>query len=456
MKTFRKIIFWTHLIIGLTAGLVIAISAFTGATMAFEKQTIAWCERKESRVTPPSKDAERWSLQDITANIRDEYPDARPQSIVVSSDPTAIISVSLSRTNTLYVNPYTGEFQPQGAQQARAFFQLMLRWHRWLGISAPPSGSQPNQTPVAPAAEGMSSSEPPRPAGGLREFASTVVGVSCGIFLALSISGLYLWWPRQWTAQALRAITLMSFKLRGKPRDWNWHNAIGFWSSPVLILTTFTGLVMSFHVLGDWIYKRPENENAALKISTPEPGTRPLGSDALLAVAQTEILNWETITLRLANRRQRGGGGMQRPSGENREATNLINTNTATATNSLAPGETLGQRREGGARAPQPVSISVTEIDSWSPVPVQLQLNPYTGDVLRVERLSDFGFGRAFRAMNRSLHTGEAGGVVHQALSLLACLGALVLVWTGFALSWRRFFGRAKSVKTAENSLTSP
>jgi uncharacterized iron-regulated membrane protein len=37
-----------------------------------------------------------------------------------------------------------------------------------------------------------------------------------------------------------------SLKLRGKPRDWNWHHAVGFWSAPALLLITLTGLVMSY------------------------------------------------------------------------------------------------------------------------------------------------------------------------------------------------------------------
>ena len=45
-----------------------------------------------------------------------------------------------------------------------------------------------------------------------------------------SASGFYLWFPRKWTWQHVRAVMLFSGKLRGKARDFNWHNVIGFWS----------------------------------------------------------------------------------------------------------------------------------------------------------------------------------------------------------------------------------
>lgn len=53
------------------------------------------------------------------------------------------------------------------------------------------------------------------------------------------------------------------------------------------------------------------------------------------------------------------------------------------------------------------------------------------------------------RSWTRFLHTGEALGGVGQFLAGLACLGGCVLVYTGFALSWRRFFGPPKVVDPA-------
>ena len=74
-------------------------------------------------------------------------------------------------------------------------------------------------------------------------------------FLVLAISGLYLWWPRKWSREAWRAITAMRFNLKGKARDWNWHNAVGFWTAPILIVLTLTAMPISYRWAGDLIYK---------------------------------------------------------------------------------------------------------------------------------------------------------------------------------------------------------
>jgi len=71
-----------------------------------------------------------------------------------------------------------------------------------------------------------------------------------------------------------------------------------------------------------------------------------------------------------------------------------------------------------------------------------LTLNPFTGDILKREGFADFSTGRQIRTWSRFLHTGQALGSPGQLLAGLACLGGCFLVYTGLALSWRRFFGR--------------
>ena len=50
--------------------------------------------------------------------------------------------------------------------------------------------------------------------------------------------------------------------------------------------------------------------------------------------------------------------------------------------------------------------------------------------------------GRRLRMYARFLHTGELFGFVGQTIAALCTLSAIMLVWTGFALAWRRFFKR--------------
>jgi uncharacterized iron-regulated membrane protein len=85
----------------------------------------------------------------------------------------------------------------------------------------------------------------------------------------------------------------------------------------------------------------------------------------------------------------------------------------------------------------------ISESGSWPrTATTTLTLDPYTGSVLHREGFGDQNLGRQVRSWTRFLHTGEALGPAGQFIAGLASLGSCVLMWTGLALAWRRFFGR--------------
>jgi uncharacterized iron-regulated membrane protein len=70
-----------------------------------------------------------------------------------------------------------------------------------------------------------------------------------------------------------------------------------------------------------------------------------------------------------------------------------------------------------------------------------------TVEVVRFEPYAAQSRGRQLRSWARWVHTGEAAGVLGQSVAAGASAGAVVLVWTGIALSWRRlgaFVGRRR------------
>ena len=76
--------------------------------------------------------------------------------------------------------------------------------------------------------------------------------------------------------------------------------------------------------------------------------------------------------------------------------------------------------------------------------------NVKTGEIERVETFSSFNAGRKIRMWMRPIHTGEAGGILGQTIAAGTAFSAAVLVWTGSALAWRRFFRRKPSVPARE------
>ncbi len=69
----------------------------------------------------------------------------------------------------------------------------------------------------------------------------------------------------------------------------------------------------------------------------------------------------------------------------------------------------------------------------------QLTLNRATGEVVRWEPFSSMTLGRKLRMGLRFAHTGEVAGIVGQTIAGVVSAGASVLVYTGLALTWRRF-----------------
>ena len=64
-----------------------------------------------------------------------------------------------------------------------------------------------------------------------------------------------------------------------------------------------------------------------------------------------------------------------------------------------------------------------------------------TGELVGRAGYPTFSRGFQVRRWLRFAHTGEVYGVVGQSLAGVVSLGAAVLVWTGLAMSWRRFLG---------------
>lgn len=377
--TFRKSVFWVHLAAGLGAGLVVAIMSFTGTAIAFQDDIVTYVEKDSVHVTPPTPQAARLPVAELIDRARQAQPDSRPTAVTVSSDPTQVVVVSFGRNGTRNVNPYTGEVRAPAAPRWRAFFHAMEDWHRFLGRS-----------------------------GDQRALGKAITGACNAAFLFLVLSGLFLWWPRKWRTKGLKRSLWFLRDATGRARDWNWHNVIGLWSAPILIILTATAVVMSYRWANDLVYQATHSpvpaQSAPPPPSLPAPAaaTPPASPDALLAAAQRQFPAWELLTLRLGSAPPAAAGSAPR----------------------LPPAAIMVFEREPRPRFARTV----------------LTLDPYTGETLQREAFADGSLGRRVRSWIRFLHTGEAFGWLGQLIAALASLGACFLVYTGFALSWRRFF----------------
>jgi uncharacterized iron-regulated membrane protein/flavodoxin len=244
-----------------------------------------------------------------------------------------------------------------------------------------------------------------------RATARAITGACNLAFFWLAVTGIYLWWPRSWRWRGLKSSFVFNPRLHGKARDWNWHNVIGFWSSGVLVVLTLTAAVISYPWANDLLYILTGSEPPPRVDGTrPRPqgqrrgdgGARDRASfDVFVARAERQAPGWIAMTMRLP---PRGDGPV----------TMLIQE--ATAPHLFARSQLILDR-------------SSAEVVKWE---------PYASNRL----------GRKLRSWVRGLHTGEALGFPGQTLAGLASLGGCFLVWTGFAMAWRRFRYRKREAET--------
>ena len=312
----------------------------------------------------------------------------------MKSDPAASVAVNLGRENTVFVNPYSGEIL--GGQSAtHNFLRDVVDWHRWLGTEG----------------EG-------------RATARAITGACNLAFFWLAVTGVYLWWPHSWQWRGLKMSLLFSTRLRGKARDWNWHNVIGFWSSTVLVVLTLTAAVMSYPWANDLLY--------TLTGSEPPRAPRPV-HPRLKASARARP------TRRAARTPSQRRASMLYWRGHEEQV----------------PGWVMIMLRF-PPRGDGPVTASIQGPDAFHPFQrSQLTLNRATGEVVKWEPYANNSTGRKLRTWVRALHTGEAFGLPGQTVAGLASLGGCFLVWTGLAMAWRRFRSWRRTPKefTAEESV---
>jgi uncharacterized iron-regulated membrane protein len=397
MKRLRFAVFWLHLAAGVTAGVVILVMSITGALLALKPQILNAIEKDVRFVTPPAS-AARLGVHAIVASVQRERPGARPATVTLQADRGAAAAVALGRDGTLYVDPYSGRVLGEGSKRAQMLFRIVEDWHRWLGASADNRAS-----------------------------ARSVTGASNLAFLMLAVTGPYLWWPRSWSWSSVRAIIWFRCPRNGRARDFNWHNVIGLWCAPVLVVLTVTGVVMSYPWANALLFRLAGSPapvsnagaggaGAGARGGDAPPAPLPDNLDALWSRAEEQVPAWRTITARLS------------------------------------------------ARAGAPAAFTIVDGRSWNAFArSQLTVDAATAKVSRWEPYEASSRGQQWRGWVRFGHTGELGGLPGQIVAGLASAGGAVLVWTGLALAfrrllaWRRSWSRtiASASTTAARSLSS-
>lgn len=236
---FRKILFWSHLVAGVAAGLFILLMSVTGVLLTYEKNMLN--AARNAAPLSASQDGERLSL-DLLADRAREL-DRAGASLTVRRDNKGPVMVQQRGQDLLLLDPYTGAQIPDPAHGMEAFFGTVTRLHRWLALS-----------------------------GDSRNTGRAITGAANLVFLFIVLSGLYLWLPKIWKWSFIRMNLLFRRNLpTSKARDYNWHHVFGIWALVPLFFIVLSGVIISYSWAGELVYR-------AVGEDVPQRRGRPGGS----------------------------------------------------------------------------------------------------------------------------------------------------------------------------------
>jgi uncharacterized iron-regulated membrane protein len=383
MRTFRNIVFWLHLMGGCVAGVVILTMSVTGALLAFERQITASVDAPVVLQSQPGAVSEA-KLEPILTTLESSGRGV-PSELLLHNSAKAPVEARFGRQATLFLNPWTAEIIGQPNENLRGFFGSVERIHRSLGL-------------------GMQNA-----------MGRGIVGAANLVFLFMVVSGMYLWLPKVLSFAALRIRLLFRSGIKGRTREWNWHHVIGVWTSIPLFFIVLTGVIMSYPWASNLLFtmtgspvptsgfqgERGPRGNGGNRGSQRGPGANDLHAnnyrsiDELVQIAKQQAPAWKSISVTV----------------------------------------------------PQPqdrmLSLSIDKSVGGQPEQAfQVVMNRQSGNVEAIKQFSDNSAGRKLRAWSRFLHTGEELGLLGQIIGAIACLGAIMLVWTGISMALRRALAR--------------
>lgn len=278
LKMFRKLIFWSHLALGLTAGVLILVMSVTGVLLTYEPQIEDWAV---ARAIAAPEGAAPLSPDQLIEKVSAVNTMAG-QSLVFDRDSTAPVLLSAGR-NSVALDPFTSQPLVGAGEGVKAFFEKVTAIHRWLSPSGPTS------------------------AGG------AIVDASNLLFLFLVVSGIYLWLPPifRWTRLKMQ-LFLRSGLPSPQARHYNWHHVFGAWALVPLFLIVLSGVVMSYPWANRMVFAMVGEEAPAGR-GRPGGQVQPLPAEfqgilieggpvsyaTLLANAATVAPNWNSASISL-------------------------------------------------------------------------------------------------------------------------------------------------------------
>lgn len=358
-----------HLYLGVIAGAVLCITGLTGSILVFQDE-IDRALNKDLFIAVEGQ--KRYEIEEIIPLVREKYPDKKFSYVLVSdaNNPNSTYrfyntETEVDKAGEFFVNPYTGEISGKRLFTS-GFIRVVTNIHRTMLV------------PVA---------------------GRYIVGLCTLCMLILTISGLKLWVPQQYKKwKQWKSVLTVNFRAGFKRQNYDWHNVLGFYSAPVVIMLALSGFAITFSTvfiafLFVFTGKSPQSVAGIFgKQSSYVEGAKELTVGEVAAIAQKTFPNAEILAL----------------------APPLTPQNVYR----------FDMKSDGVAHTGNRIMVMVDQ---------------YSGEVLLNSEKDFPNVGNSYLSWLTPIHYGTFGGMPTRILALIGGLIPLLLYITGFIIWWPRY-----------------
>ncbi|GGD60766.1 PepSY-associated TM helix domain-containing protein [Lacimicrobium alkaliphilum] len=274
LSKLKSLLFWSHLVAGVVAGIALFSLAATGVLLTYERQMVEWAERQYSVAPQPNRSG--ITTDEVVAALHRLAPEEHHIYVRwVNREGAAIPAWAGSQSFLL--DPYTGDVLRTGAGAVATSFRFITDFHRWFALQ-----------------------------GSAISVGRAITAYANLILLFLILSGLYLWIPRRFSWSVLKRRLLIRRTSNTQARYKNWHFAFGLWSAVPLFVISVTATIFYFPQANQALYGMfgesvPEREEHAEvnTLSYRNGSLEPLYLKAQRHAEQNGASDWYSMWLEL-------------------------------------------------------------------------------------------------------------------------------------------------------------
>jgi uncharacterized iron-regulated membrane protein len=262
----RKIVFYLHLVLGLSIGLLASVTCLTGSLIVYKPEIESFLLGPVSRLVPPAlADRRTVSLQLAYEGVKQKQPNCKIVQAYLHAEPDLAWSFDLNCKPrgrvVVYVDKYRGNITGEDHFQGK--------WTQWIYDLHVRLLSGVN--------------------------GETANGIGAILLLLLASTGLVVWWPG---AKYWRSGFRFEGRARWRRKNYDLHRLTGFFASLLLMFIAVTGAYFTFPKTYEgivaWAARKP---SVLLAPRTPIGSPRHMNLDAIYATAIEAMPAGETTLL---------------------------------------------------------------------------------------------------------------------------------------------------------------